>query len=525
MPRPASPFSAISKPAAFMSASEHLGQSPPQLSQQQLARVTSDPTGLLVGPGVPVSGDKIAAMQTANEELRARNHALLQRSINQEEELWRVKSAARALHPSEHVAAYPRRADDAQTAASVVAGSGDAVTGTLWQFMDIAVTNCVRARADVRRAHAESLIQLDKAFNPQEREARLRARGIVAQITRASAKMQAACQQLESEAQAAKLAHEADVAAWTARLRKALTRMTAQQEALATTLLLELDQSERTYAHHTRTLRQTQEALEVQRAQEHGRSREEAESLAMQLAKLQHDADEGRTQSSHREKALVADGTALRARIAKLEAALQEERDERAAEQQTHEHLVAELQATNAKLRAAMGEGAVQSQLQVEQLQGQLAALEHHHDVTTSELNKQIGMVSQLKEEQAAELRDALERSHVEKHAQAAMLTDQIKALREDRAADANHLHAKIERLRSLHTAALAAGSVRGRQLLYQESLKSPNLLRQSSTSWRGEDWRPISPRSPQHSTPSLRGPTPRGRRAPSPGSMAIESP
>ena len=31
----------------------------------------------------------------------------------------------------------------------------------------------------------------------------------------------------------------------------------------------------------------------------------------------------------------------------------------------------------------------------------------------------------------------------------------------------------------------------RGRQLLYQESLKSPELLRQSTTSWRGEDWNP----------------------------------
>jgi hypothetical protein len=32
-------------------------------------------------------------MQVANEELRARNHALLERTIKQEEELWRVKSA------------------------------------------------------------------------------------------------------------------------------------------------------------------------------------------------------------------------------------------------------------------------------------------------------------------------------------------------------------------------------------------------------------------------------------------------
>ena len=70
----------------------------------------SSSEGLLVGPGRTVSGENLAAMQMANEELRARNAALLQRNQNQEEEIWRIKSAARALHPSEQIAAcaWPR---------------------------------------------------------------------------------------------------------------------------------------------------------------------------------------------------------------------------------------------------------------------------------------------------------------------------------------------------------------------------------------------------------------------------------
>jgi hypothetical protein len=42
--------------------------------------------------------------------------------------------------------------------------------GSLWQFLDLAANNCVRARADMRRAQAESLIQLDKGFNPAVRD-------------------------------------------------------------------------------------------------------------------------------------------------------------------------------------------------------------------------------------------------------------------------------------------------------------------------------------------------------------------
>ena len=65
-----------------------------------------------------------------------------------------------------------------------------------------------------------------------------------AQVARTSQKMQAACQQLESEAAAAKAAHESDVAAWVQRTRLLATKMSAQQEAIATTLLVELEREE-----------------------------------------------------------------------------------------------------------------------------------------------------------------------------------------------------------------------------------------------------------------------------------------
>ena len=548
--RPVSPESTkqqLSRTASI--AAEHLGRPvSPESTRQQLSRTSSAPmtktsSEMLVGPGLPVSADKLASMQSANEELRARNVALLQRSISQEEELWRVKSASRALHPSEHVAAYPRRNDEPATAVAMVSGDKEVVSGTLWQFLDIAVSNCTRARADVRRGHAESLIQLDKSFTPQEKDARLRARGIISQITRASAKMMAATQQLESEAAAAKMAHESDVAAWATRLRVFGTRMQAQQEATAAALLIELDRAEREHTEHAKSLSGSTDELELRRQREASALHEEVHRLQSKLAQMQKEAADGSAGSAHREQILQADNTALRSRVARLEAELAEEQSQRAEEQHTHEVLVAELQAANSQLRSSMGEDAVQSQMLIGQLRGQLRQLQSHYETTTSELHREIGLLTQMKDEQAAELRDSLERLRIEKLNQRSQLTEQIRAVQADREADANHLHAKIERLRALHTAALAAGSVRGRQLLYQESMKSPGLLRQSSASWRGEDvqWRPPpagSPRStaaPEHRSPPTmgtsslpqhlpRGVSPRSRRPSSPG-RGFESP
>jgi hypothetical protein len=39
----------------------------------------------------------------------------------------------------------------------------------------------------------------------------------------------------------------------------------------------------------------------------------------------------------------------------------------------------------------------------------------------------------------------------------------------------------------------LAAGSARGRALLYTEALKSPDLLQHSTMTWRGEDHLPVA--------------------------------
>jgi hypothetical protein len=75
----------------------------------------------------------------------------------------------------------------------------------------------------------------------------------------------------------------------------------------------------------------------------------------------------------------------------------------------------------------------------------------------------QMDVLQKLREEEAKESRDRLEALARAKRQQASQFSEQLRAVKADREADANHLHAKIERLRSLHTAAIAAGSVRAR--------------------------------------------------------------
>ena len=46
----------------------------------------------------------------------------------------------------------------------------------------------------------------------------------------------------------------------------------------------------------------------------------------------------------------------------------------------------------------------------------------------------------------------------------------------------------RIDRLKNIHSAALSAGSARGRSLLYAEAMKSPEVLKPPTMTWRGED-------------------------------------
>jgi hypothetical protein len=101
-----------------------------------------------------------------------------------------------------------------------------------------------RARAEARRASASSFTGLDTAFNPHGQEARLKARAFMASAARASSRLQAAVEELESQAASAQAAHAADESGWLSDQRLLTNRLEAMAEATARTLRHELQRAE-----------------------------------------------------------------------------------------------------------------------------------------------------------------------------------------------------------------------------------------------------------------------------------------
>ena len=94
-----------------------------------------------------------------------------------------------------------------------------------------------------------------------------------------------------------------------------------------------------------------------------------------------------------------------------------------------------------------------------------------------------------LREVEVQQLEESLQHVRMTAQTTQAQLQAQIESINAERAADAAAYQSKILRLQAVQRAALTAGSARGRQLLYTESLRAPELHRASSVSWRGADW------------------------------------
>ena len=88
---------------------------------------------------------------------------------------------------------------------------------------------------------------------------------------------------------------------------------------------------------------------------------------------------------------------------------------------------------------------------------------------------------------------------------------EQLETAYAERASDASAYQSKISRLHAIQRAALQAGSARGRQLLYHEAMRSSGspgkLRRDSSMSWRGDDWEPALAQIAMHGlSPGAKG-------------------
>lgn len=199
----------------------------------------------------------------------------------------------------------------------------------------------------------------------------------------------------------------------------------------------------------------------------------------------------------------------LHAQVATLESRVTEESSARAAEA----HINAELKKENGRLRTELAATSASLEQTRIELRGQVERLARERRIVEGELESQIAHSHALREQQVAHLTATSEQQRLEHLVCTANLQAQLRAAHAERDADADHFTATIERQQALQAAVLKAGSARGRQLLYTESLRAPEIS--SSISWRGQDTR--DPHASTASSPlsTARSGVPRSRSPP----------
>ena len=387
-----------------------------------------------------------------------------------------------------------------QLAELVELPAAEPISGSLWTRLDRAVLNASRARAEARRAQSSSFAGLDKAFNPHGQEARVKARAFLASAARSSSRLLAAMEELEGEAAKAKAAHESDLSRWQSDQRMATARADAMGQATARTLRQELQASDIALASqkeaHTRLRADENHKLEVQHAK-HTRSltlqfdaersalHDETASLRARLDRAHQEATTTGQAARISYDDVLSECASLRREAAKLRGDLSEERSMREAEEQAS----AALKTSNDKLRAELSTlGAELEQTRID-LRGKVERLSREKRAIGHELESQLGHLHDLREAEVTHLQTSLDQVRLQGQVAASTLQEQLVAAHAERNLDASAYQAKIARLHAVHRAAISAGSARGRQLLYTESMRSPELKIASSLSWRGEDW------------------------------------
>ena len=371
--------------------------------------------------------------------------------------------------------------------------------GPLWVRLERAIAGANRARAESRRSSSTAFTGLDAAFRPHGNDVVLKARSHVSSIARAAGRLQAAVEELETEATNAQAAHEADEANWRGDMKMLERKMESMRMAEVRTLKHELQRAELALqGQHEALTRQAQDELHAQEMA-HGRHlrqltlqfetdrqnmKNEGDMIRQRLERSHNDAIAQQQAAREAHDQLASEMMNKSLEASKLTNELEETR----AMREAAEAAVATLTTANAKLRGELIEMGASYEATRADLMGQVERLTREKRNLVSELEAQGSHLQELREIEVSQLRGSLEEVKMRGTLDALHLQEQLAAANAERESDASSYEAKIARLRAIQRAALDAGSARGRQLLYAESLRNTDRI-PSSMSWRGEDW------------------------------------
>ena len=280
-------------------------------------------------------------------------------------------------------------------------------SGSLWHRLERAVAAASRARAAAKRAAVSSFTGLDSAFSPHGPEARLKARSFLAAGARASAKLQAAMEELEAQAAAARAAHDDDHANWVSEQRLVVARLESAQQAKESALRHELQTAEleksaqaealtqmgkdklhRMEIDHARQVHELKQQFDAERAKLH----DEAAGLRTRCTQLQQEAASEASAARMSYDELLAENVALKRQLAAKAVEVHEEKALREAEQAA----AATLQTSNTKLRAELSSVGSELEHSRAELRGKVERLSREKTAINGELEAQVTHATSL---------------------------------------------------------------------------------------------------------------------------------
>ena len=338
-------------------------------------------------------------------------------------------------------------------------------SNTLRRALDVALRDSSKAREDCVAAQQEAMQELQQAVWPNQASG-LVARALVVRLSRAAARMRAAGERLEKEADVAHHAHRSEMESAFHRYAYMHGYLANQRDTIEATLGREVGLAEQEHEGHVRALRATSMGdyldLQVKLDEERKTHRHAVNQLESDLLREQRKASDAMEKISELEKKALklqeANATLETRWKTEVEGLRNQAHAQKSKDKGMHASETARLESTLLRIK------------------GEKEALEQKVQAVESELE---GAYRQMEaNDQSSQLR----------------IDDAVAAGR----AEAVRLQREIDRQRALHTAALAAGSYKGRQLLYMDSLQKAQPRAnhtqdeakdaQASISWRGNE-------------------------------------
>lgn len=380
-----------------------------------------------------------------------------------------------------HLASVSGSQSKGDSLAADVPGA-DAAKGPAGTRLQDAILTSQRARDENEKMSTEVMTNLERAFQPHD-DRRLVARSFVVQLSRTAARLASAASALEREANDTRRLNEGERLELLARIRQ----LTSDGEERAAGLRGEVERAEAERGREALHLHNEFNRLKSERDVDGSRLSAEVSRLSAALDASRADTAALWSQAQQQQTMLAAEAQKLRETVTRLGGELSAARDKHGTDASTLSAQLAELGAEkDAAVGRLRGDVAYMTGLAAEtqsKLEAQLVMVKVDKEAALSQLRAQLDAERKDREAAVSQLLAELEGARAAKAASETELRAALRKSRLDHEEEATLLRGRVQRLSSLQKAALDAGTLKARQVLYWGSVSGEREA--PSISWR----------------------------------------